>query len=245
MAITITKKPTNPCFSKNVIAWQVQTDTTFKVIAWIYVESSPYSETYQFVTALSAIPDEDGYCYYYLQDLLEQDVLSYHKPSFSNTAEAWPNVCRRLKVSFYELDPTNLVLHDEAYSVTGADITITELTVGKNYTIITDKEVDEVKVKTSGGSSVLFGLQHSLNYEYWYKKEFVTDAYSIVEAEAGVKYTIYEGKLPAFTENEDRFALFGGIEFNRFTKLIENAVLWGEENYDLIVDENGNFVGIT
>jgi hypothetical protein len=248
MAITITKKPTNPCFSKNVIAYQVQTDTTLDVIAWVYAETSPYSNTYTFLTSIKAIPDEDGYCYFYLQDIMEQDVLNYHKPSFSSPVESWPNVCRQIKMSFYEQDLTNMELQDEVYSVVDNNFyQIEPLLVGEFYTIIADKSAASVTV--NGGHPELaysFPLQHSLSDEFYYSNSVAINyQFPFIEAKAGIKYTIYKGGLPEFTTNADRFALLGGIEFNRFTKLVENAVLWGQEDYDLIVDENGNFVGIS
>ena len=140
MAITLTKEPTNPCFSKNVIAYKVHTDTTLAVIGRLWVETSPYSETYEFVSDIKAIPDADGYCYYYLQQLLEEDVLRYDKPSFSQTAAVMPNICRRFKMEFYEYDPTDLTLVNEVFGDDSfANLIPTPLTTGQDYVVILDK----------------------------------------------------------------------------------------------------------
>jgi len=249
MAITLTKEPTNPCFSKNVIAYKVHTDTTLAVIGRLWVETSPYSETYEFVSDIKAIPDADGYCYYYLQQLLEEDVLKYDKPSFSQTAAVMPNICRRFKMEFYEYDPTALTLVNEIFGTDSFSNDINPyLTTGQDYVMILEKGN-----RTYDGISVFINIILSkqsltpiyvLGDENWYSFNATYDhQYVGTFLQKGEKLSIYEGTPPSLSTSSVAFALLGGLEYDRFTILTENYFFWGQEDYDLIVDQNGNFIG--
>lgn len=248
MALTLTKEPTNPCFSKNLIAYQVESTLTFAVIGRLFVETAPYSDTWEFVTDMKAWPDADGMCYYYLQQLLEEDVLRYDRPSFSEAVQIWPTVCRRFKIDFYEYDPAALVLVAEVTYGGTAAINFVDLdpplSAGIDYVAISDTQRESLGLSFSFAVGDTYPLLYALYDEYWFS--FNPDhASNLVHVmKPGEKITFYEGTPPALTTSTIRFALLGGLDYSQFTILTENYFFWGQEDYDLIVDENGNFIGI-
>ena len=246
MALTITKEPVNPCFSKNIIAFQVQTDTTLAVKARVFFETAPYSDTYEFLVEIKAIPDSDGYCVFYLHGLLESDVLVYDRPNFASVAQVMQTGCRRFKVDFYEYDSTALVLHDQFTAQFNIQ-SFEQMTVGTDYVIITDTERSQITLRPDiiSGQIENYNLLYELDGQYWFYIENPSYAHDLIGANIGDSFIIYEGTPPTLVTSSVRFSILGGIEYERFNLLTENYLLWGDENYDLIIDSNGNFIGVS
>lgn len=253
MALTITKEPVNPCFSKNIIAFQAQTDSGLPVKARVFFETAPYSDTYEFLVELKAIPDSDGYCVFYLHGLLESDVLRYDKPNFAAVAQVMQKSCRRFKIDFYEYDSTALELFTQAlYTGSSSFQTVNydALSAGTDYVLYLENPSIyrtsnnlAVFLNIISSSEVLSPLYqlgdlviYELNPAYNYDKAFLYP---------GETLSIYTGDLPTIVTSSVRFAILGGIEYERFNLLTENYLLWGDENYDLIIDSNGNFIGVS
>lgn len=250
MALTLTQEPTLPCFSKNVIAYQVTTDTTLVVKARLFVESAPYSDTWEFYTEIKAYPDEDGNCYFYLQDLMEEDILQYDKPSFSVSVQIWPLVCRRFRMDFFEYDTADLVLHDEIYyGGTDEFFNLNDispvLSSGTDYVLITDKERSNILLSNSLLANQGVNLLYALGDEWWFSFNADYNHNLVVTMKTQETIRIYVGTPPVLTTSAIRFALLGGLEYNRFSLLVQNNAFWGMQDYDLIVDENDNFIGIS
>ncbi len=223
MALTIISAPSSICFSKNLIKYIVNTDADKEVRARIWIEDSPYSATYSFITELKSIPDSSGNCTFQLSQILDEN-LDYHTPSFFADEEVI-NSARRFYVEFYEYDADDLVLHDEVYSADGSYQSIAALDDALNYVIIQES----IPYSTANQFRFLLNVQspdlaYNLDTESWASIDpnFPFDEY---RPPAKVKVTIYEGSFPALTTSSVAAVLKGGESIVNFFLEIQAPVI--------------------
>jgi hypothetical protein len=120
------------------------------------------------------------------------------------------------------------------------------MTVGTSYVIVSDVEQSQITLRPDilSGQIENVNLLYEFEGNYWFHLESASYAHQLIGADIGESIIIYEGSPPTLYTSSVRFALLGGLEHERFSILTENYLLWGDENYDLIIDGNGNFIGI-
>ncbi len=224
MALTILYQPPLPNLTKNVVSYQVVTTNTFAVVARVFVEDSPGAGTYSFLTTVKCWPDANGLCVFYFHDLMEVNALEYDKPTFDAVAN-WPQVCKKYRMEFYEDNTADLVVHDQVYAETTGTLSIDALTAGQPYLLVVEslayETISSVALKvvglTVGNASKTVGLGD----EFWYA---FTPAYAVdgIVLQKGAKATIYAGAPPTVTAVEGKYALRGGIDYNRFAIITAN-----------------------
>ncbi len=212
MAVTIDQELDNPAYSKNIVAYEVSTSLSKPVKARIFIETAPYSTVFDFVTELKAFPDENDKCRFYLEGLMDDDLLEYDKPDVLKSYDLVANVCRRVKASFYESADDDLQLLDQVYqnSGSGQTLPIISLVNGTNYIIIA--EGDPFFAPTfneNGGSSKAATLLYEVGDEKWYSLSASAD-YNQIVAESGAKYYIYQGSAPSLVESGIGTVLLAG-----------------------------------
>lgn len=222
MAITITSGLVQndlPGLTKNpVLAYKVNTSdlTIDEIRARIFVETTPYSNTYSFEKELKAIPDSAGDAIFYLDDF-EENVLQYDIPDLFAADQVGSQVCRRVQTSFYEYSDEDLNQIDEAYqnTSTSADVSIEELATDIDYIIVIDAEealTAAPEFKDGGANAKSAALLYQLGDEIWYEITADHD-YDSVSVEKGKKLTIYEGQPPTLLESDEEGVLLGGKSF--------------------------------
>lgn len=249
MSLTITKEPTTPCFSKNLIQYKVTTTNDFAVKARIYVEDVPQSGTYAFLTELKQWPDADGISTFNLQGLFEEDVLEYDKPNFFQDAQVQPGICKRFYVKFFEYDPDALTLVEELYHEdSDADklsyVDITALADSTTYIVVLESEDANTPILRDGASeSGMTGL-YFLGDEQWYLYANGTgNTYDEIKIPGFTKVTIYEGSAYTLSTSTTTFALLGGYDVQNWFIELEAPVLSAVAVSDTAIDLSWTDVG--
>ncbi|REE01104.1 hypothetical protein [Marinoscillum furvescens] len=220
MAITIiSQQPTDPCFSKNVVAWKVSTTNKHAVVCRLFVETSPHSGTYEFVTALKAWPDSNSQCTFYVHDLLEADVLNYDAPVFFDDDVVMANTSRRIKCEFYEDDPAQLELVEEIYHEDSDEETlswvdITALETGEDYIVVLETDQVFASLRTrSGASTQNFNKLYELGDELWLDTtDIAAGTYDELEVPGYTNATIYKGLKYTIVTSDVVAVLLGGYD---------------------------------
>lgn len=251
MALTIEKEPTNPCFSKNIVAYQVDTDSDLAVKCRVWVEDTPHSDTWTFLTEIKAIPNSNGECFFYLADLLEEDVLQYDKPDVVDTLAICLNSSRRIKCNFFEYDPSALELVEEFYHKLSDKITNSELPIstalesGEDYVLVLDTEIDSGDLSNlpsieldSAGVNQQFTLLYDLGDQLWYDITNISHAHDEINLPGFTKATLYKGVKPTITASDIRAVLLGGY----FETDLENATF--ERTPDGIIVTTPDGIGV-
>lgn len=249
MSLTIQKEPTSPAFSKAIVAYQVETDTKLAVHARVWVEDTPYSTTWTHIAELKSIPNESGECTFYLEGLLENDILDYDLPDLVNPSGVCNKVSRRIKIEFYEYDPSDLSLIEEYYHTssdkqTNSELQISEpLTTGEDYILIL--ETDLVNPPTpsveldSAGVNQAFTKLYDLGDEVWYEIIGISQDHDEINLPGYTKAKLFAGTKPVVTEPANpRTVLLSG---NFFTDL-ENTTF--ERTPDGIIITTPDGIGV-
>ncbi len=207
MAITISSQPSGIAYSKNIIKYVVNSSLGKKVRGRLFIESSPFSDTYNFIVELEATPDSSGDCTFYFNDIMD-DNIDYHLPSFFSDQEQ-TQVVRRFKVDFYEYDAADLVLHAEAFSETTGYVDITALDDTVDYVIIQDSPPWNVTIFRLASDTQTASFAYDLADESWGSINPTRD-YDEIQVPANVKVSVYEGSLPTLTTSNVLPVLKGG-----------------------------------
>lgn len=215
MAITVVQDLDNPiAYIKNVVAYHLNSSTGKECRARIFIEKVPESDNFEFLYEIKAFPNSDGDAYIYLGEELEQDILSYDKPSIIDDVTEATEVIKRIKAEFYEYSDDDLEFIDEAYQISSSSevINIYALENGENYIIIAEAESISAapEFTLDGGSAKSATLLYNLGDEIWYSLAASAD-YNEVVAEKGVKIIIYKGSAPSLEDSAaNRSVLLGG-----------------------------------
>jgi len=265
MSLTLEKEPASPLFTKNEIAYQVSTDLgdpDARIIAHVFIETTPYSNTWEFVKKIKGYPDPDDSdkAWFYLHDALDA-IMKYTDPSDSSGVVD-TTVCRRIKIEFYEFLPPDLELEVELYSETYQMVEIEDLEDDNDYLVVLDTtqvtdvsafqigsgvdtapDPDEVNVPLTLNDAWTVGS----DFGYQYEKTFnIPDAYGSavddVALPAKIKVSIYKWNKPATTVTDIRYVLKGGLDHILFGEMTKDADYWADENLDNVIDEDGNLI---
>jgi hypothetical protein len=258
MSLTIEKTPASPLLTKNEIAYQVSTDAydvEMKIIAHIYIEDTPEIDTWSFVKKLQAYPDPDNSdkAEFYLHDILDA-IMTYSDPGFT-TKVVDPRVCRRIKIEFFEQLPSDLVLQETLYSETDQLITITALDDDNDYLVIVDGDgIGEFQIG-SGTTPPNVTTKRTLtnaytlggDFGYQQEKQFNIpaahpNAIDDVKLPAKQRVRIYQWAKPITVVSAIRYALKGGLDHLLFAELTRDPDYWTDENFDNVIDEDGNLM---
>ena len=217
---TIAQEISQPSYAKNIVAYEVEQGSAHdQTRLRLFVETSPYSASYEFVTELKGFPDADDKTKFYIQDLFERDLLNYDKPDFFNNSKVAPNICRRVQAKVYDFDESDLDLIDEAYQNTSstAYVDIETLTNTTDYIVIVESDEvldsgDTPRFREDGASAKTATFLYSLGDEQWF--EITSEAaYNEVRVAQGKKVTIYEGSAPTLTTSSTKSVLLAGRRF--------------------------------
>lgn len=219
-----------PGFVKNpILAYKVNSNAApDEIRARIYVEDTPYSNTYTFVVELKAFPDDNGDALFYIGSLFEEDLLQYDKPKIFTDKEISNTICRRVRTDLYEYNADDLVFIDQAYQNTTAseEVTIEQLSNGTGYIIIVDTEeaLAAAPIFRAGGANAKAAtLLYQLGDERWYTLAADHD-YDSVVVEKGKKVSIYEGAAPALTQSDAEGVLLGGFSYQKAAAFSDSLV---------------------
>lgn len=220
MSITITKEPTIPCFSKNLIQYKVTTTNSLAVKARVYVEDVPQSGTYDFLTELKQWPDSSGICTFNLHGLFEADVLRYIKPNLFNDNKVDTEICKRFKVDFFEYDPDALTLVEELYhedsdSQTRSYVDITALDNYSSYIVVLEASANSLisPIFRNGTIDTFTTNLYSLGTEQWYSFTVPgSGTYDEIKIPGYTKAYIYQGSAYTISTSTVTFVLLGGYD---------------------------------
>lgn len=224
MAITIISEPSQPCFAKNRIRYEVATNNKFAVKARLFIESAPYSDNYLFTTELKALPDANGLCFFYFSGILKEN-LQHDTPDLFAPQSILPNVSKRFRVDFFEDDPAQLTLVDELYHESSDSSTlsyreIAALESGANYVLIlnTDKTFEFIRARSGGDTDPLSAL-YNLGDEQWFNIiNLAAGTYDEIQIPGFTRATLYTGLAYVITSGEVRSALLAGGDIRAFYK---------------------------
>lgn len=224
MSASITLEPAYPGKTLNPIAFEVSTtltDADMRIRCYMYVESTPYSDTWIPIADLSE-PCVDQKATLsvgrYFKEYLDYDTPD---PNGAQMVVA-PNVCRRFKVEFFEFLPTDRELIAEYYQTTGsaAYYAIDELTNGQDYLIVMDKDSSDVKIRegsteisaTVPSNYLIATTDGQVANEYHRQVAPTATGYDEIQVPSGIKLKVY--KLTDRTHVQPNTAssgLLGGI----------------------------------
>jgi hypothetical protein len=264
MAITIEKEPANPLLSKNEIAYKVSTNDADveKIIAHLLIESSPYSDSWQILKKAEQAPDptNSNSAWFFFHETLDK-VLTYTEPSAA-AAVVDGNVCRRIKVQFYEYKSANFILKSALYSETHQIIEVDAFIESGNYLLLIDYSASNLteanRVRIGNGinttpnpdelaTALAISDAWSAGSDTGYQLEKRTDignnvGYNDVVLPKKTTVRIYLYQPPTTVTSATRHVLKGGLDPTLFAEMTKDADYWVDENLANVIDENGNLL---
>lgn len=222
MSVTIESQLSTPiAFSKNIEGYKINTSQQKQCKARIFYEPVNGSNSFVFLMELSAFPDEDGNCFFYLARELEKDILQYQKPPIipSLTNDFANKSLKRIRADFYEFDRDDYQFIDEAYHVALGlqSVDIFSLTSGEDYLIILESEsLSAAPSFTLNGSSAKSAtLLYQLADEIWYTISASAD-YNEIRIPPKTKAKIFKGIPPAVLSSDVTPMILGGKSTIKF-----------------------------
>lgn len=264
MALTIDKEPASPLLTKNEIAYKVTTSDAAveKIVAHLVIETAPYSGVWELLKKVEQSPNpDDGYsCWFFFHDVLDREMEYSDPPSATATVDT--DMCRRIRVEFYEYKSTDLVLHAELYSETHQIIEVTDFATSTDYLILIDYSesnmTEALRVRIGNGinttpdpdtlaSPLTISTAWQLASDTGYQLERTSNpglnaGYDDVVVPAKTSVKIYQWNKPTTTLSEIRYAIKGGINPTFFAEMTKDPDYWVDENLDNVVDSSGNLI---
>lgn len=206
--------------------------------ARLYVETGIGTGIYEFVTEHKGYPDAQGWVFFHFHGILDDNPLQYSLPDLVDANKKDPNVCRNIKVEFYEYYAPHNTLLFEAYHEESAGKLIQTPPRTANYAYrfvihSTDQnEVAEVHIANSDDSLqialISAGYLNDVQGHVTHKKHLghsSPSTYSHVYVPPGVKVQIYnypdfyvdDHPNTVYSVSAARFALKGGLDIIRGT----------------------------
>ncbi len=204
MSASITAEPNYPGKALNPVTFSVTTtltDDSVWIRCYIYVETTPYSNTWDAVGMVEQLCKSQKAVIHVGNRL--KSKLGYDSPDpGGDQVVVAEQVCRRFKLEFFEYLTTDLELINEYYQTTGsaAYYDIDELTNGQDYLIVMDTNSSEVKIQagateidaTVPDNYLIATGDGNVGGEYHREVSPTAASYDEIKVPSGVKLKVYK-----------------------------------------------------